>query len=225
MATGFDRVAKKAAEALNNETFADNAVSFLDELLDRIPTYIGKARNIRETGPATLAEAHETNLAAPPEVILNTFEELREELNFFVKVINAMALYINSRIPEMKEEDNSGVTIQYEVLKSLIKTKSTIQGTDKESSSRLATLNFKVNYLASRVKDEEKLEPTGEKAEPSKSASLKLSIKEADRLALEDLAASYLELRRTGLSMVALFSKNVDKLTNPRRRSGSQLIG
>ena len=222
MADAFRSVAAKTQALLETPAYGEAAVSFIDELLDKVPSYVAAAKTVREAGAPALDAAHAADLAAPPKPLLDALDAFRVEVEFVVKVLNAASLFIHSRVPEMKEEDNAGVMIQMQVLETLGDLRKVfeqgVKGKDS-GATRFVSLKYKLDYLTARAELEEKLNPSGKDAQPSKSASLKLALVEQDKMALADVAASYLALRRYALSLVSAFTKNIEKLAMPRRNS------
>ena len=220
MADMFRDVAKKADALLDTPAYAEAAVSFGDELLDRLPTYVTAAKEVREAATALVSGE------APPDAVLAAIEKIRGEIEFSIKVINSIQLFVQSRVPELKEEDNAGVHIQYAVMETMGQVKKILEsaqsGSGKDggaSASRFASLGFKLTYLEARGAIEEKLNPTGKDAAPTNSASVKLQLAEVDRNALADVAQSYNTLRRLGLTIAGAVTKNAEKLAAPRRKN------
>lgn len=245
MATEFRNVAKKAHALVDDQKYADNAISFLDELLDKVPQYIQSAKAARELNlQAEYAKLEDGDATkAPPAAVLAAIEAVRMETEFVIKAMNAVSLYIFTKMPEIKEEDNAGVAVQMHVMETIGQVKAiceTGSGGGKSADPRFCALGFKLSYLKARGEMEEKLNPKKEKEEKKddkdaapaspvapafKSPSARMAIEEFDRNAMADVAATYMQLRRMGTMAARTFTINIEKVACPRRRDGAGMIG
>lgn len=150
---------------------------------------------------------------APPQPVVEALHLLQSLQASVVADLYTLISTIGTRIPEMKEEDNLGVSVQVAVIKQLQSVENELLGGDKSVG---ATLNFKVSYLASRAAVEEKLNPTGKDAQPSQSASLQAQLLQIDTDALLSSRLAFLKLANSLRNLSVAVIENSKKLINPR---------
>jgi hypothetical protein len=148
-----------------------------------------------------------------PASILEILDSLRTAQASVVSDLHKVRSTIVVRIPEMKEEDNLGVSVQMNVLKLFDEVEKQILASDKAS---FATISFKASYLESRAAVEDKLNPSGKDAQPSKAPSLILQLQQIDRDAALVAFLTLSKLATSLRALVTVYAENAKKLINPR---------
>jgi hypothetical protein len=153
------------------------------------------------------------NLTQPPAALLEILDTLRLTQSSVVVDLQTIRSTIVVRIPEMKEEDNLGVSVQINVLKMLDEVEKQILDSEK---SQLASIGYKASYLGSRASIEEKLNPSGKDAQPSNAPSVKLQLQQVDRDAALITYLTAAKLSTSLRALVTVYAENAKKLVNPR---------
>jgi hypothetical protein len=209
-----------------HEAFKENATNVVLELLDRVGTfgqkadeYRGKAKERRATSLPADAE-----LLEPPQDVLTALDEVMTAIRSLSFDLSDLSAYIWTLVPEIKEEDNAGVSIQQHLLEAMSEAQKTLNGGGKEAAPRFVHLGAKQEYLGKRADLEMKLSPGAKDTEPPKSKSLRAQLHDLDNNVLGAIAATYLDLRRIALAVSTTFVRNQDRILKPRRH-GHGMIG
>jgi hypothetical protein len=213
----FARAVEKLIADVNP---AEDAVAFCEELIARLPTYDAKAKELFEAATKLEAEAAS---AGPAAAVVDGINDLRKQSAFMVKVCEAILVLVDYLTPELKEEDNAGVAIQMQVQATAVSIMQMMVGSTKEKSA-YCNINTLQDYLGVRADIEEKMNPSGKEAQPSKSASRAMQLVTIDAVQLRAVAQSFKALKRIGLSLVLTFARNEKKVMKPRREA-TEMIG
>lgn len=169
--------------------------------------------NLDALGASVQAFQLPEDISQPPATLLEFLDALRQAQSSIVIDIQKIRSTIVVRIPEMKEEDNLGVSVQMNALKILDDVEKQILDADK---AVLATITYKASYLASRASVEEKLNPSGKDAQPSNAPSVKLQLQQVDRDAALVVFLTSSKIATALRALVTVYAENAKKLINPR---------
>jgi hypothetical protein len=236
LAMDNSRFLKKINDLAGDEKYTAAAQAFIEVLAEeRINQYREKAKEVKALA-ATFAAAAPTPAGPPPAVLLAAMEELRTESIKFVDGLNALRNLIIVRTPEIKEEDNAGVAIQM-AFAELVDGYSDVltgAGGKKDSSGgglSLVPIGFKKDYLAARVAAEEKVLGRQDKEETDGGSSINkqtpsslAALAQVDTEACFKVSNGFYKLHQASLLLVVGFTRNANKILNPRR-TGSSMIG
>lgn len=211
-------------QLVDQDNWKSDANDIAAELFDRVEQYGNLADSLRakakERRNAALPD--DAALVQPPADVLEALDSAIGCVRTLAFEFNELSLYVWTRVPDMKDEDNAGVAVQQNFLEMLKNTTETLNG-GKDCPARFVHLGAKQSYLNQRAELEAKLAPTGKEAEPSKSASLRRQLHDLDAGAVGNVAWTYAELRRMCLAVGSTYTRNMDKLHQPRRSSNSMI--
>ncbi|CUG87963.1 proteasome activator protein pa26, putative [Bodo saltans] len=160
------------------------------------------------------------DLSQPPAALLEILDTLRLTQSSIVVGLQTIRSTIVVRIPEMKEEDNLGVSVQINALKMLDEVEKQILDSEK---AQLASIGYKASYLGARASIEEKLNPSGKDAQPTKAPSAALQLQQVDRDAALIAYLTAAKLSTSLRALVTVYAENAKKLVNPRVSSDRML--
>jgi hypothetical protein len=148
--------------------------------------------------------------------LLAAFASLRRAEHQILQDIQLLRGVVASRIPEIKEEDNGGVHVQFECLKYLEECEKALVKGGGDRFPALPPVSATQEYLSSRVAVEEKLDPCGKDEKPSNAPSAILRLQQLDVDAAMAVERGFSALASLVASLVVLFTENRKKLFLPR---------
>ena len=183
----------------------DEVQVILNQWADNLTRYKSKAKEIADACADNTTDSKATETQA---FIDENLEEYRAELFKLSQDVCTIKQSIQIRIPEIKEEDNlNGFESQ------LTSGSAGDKGQDKAAILPLAG---KREYHGARAAIEEKMNPVGKDAEPSKAPSYQRQLNQLDMDIATRMSLSWSALHRATLNILVAYSNNQKKLVAPR---------
>jgi hypothetical protein len=220
------------------QTVTDASVSnFMDRSPAAIQQYMDAWKRVK-----ALDLSHSTAEQVPAE-LLKEFDTLHQQVWEFVDAIIDMKTFISLRIPEIKEEDNMGVNVQWTVIKDLNRIEEVLTGgsngggggapwarSEIKGAAARAPLYAKGDYLESRFhaekkffgkKDKKKEGEEASAAEEHKAPSAALLVAQVDREWADKIVWQYKSMIQLRTQLYTAAKQNMKKITDPRGHKDS----
>lgn len=226
MAGTLQAQVEKIVGAHDLQTPAYDAIAAIADMIPMLQqksdTYRSAAKAFRDAAPSMPNPSDDAHLLVPNATVVSALDDAIRTMRTMAFDLNDISIYILSKVPEMKEEDNLGVTVQSQVLEVVTEVQRALQGTNKENP-RLVHGGSKQSYFAARSELEMKLAPTAADAKVPSSISLRLALWELDSVTLGNIAVAFAELKKYAIALSLTFARNAKKIHEPRRQNNSMI--